>query len=253
VKPAGITKPGWHPSPYSGESTKCRFLLRRRPLFNGMIFFAIEVPAFSQERLVLDVHGSAPRHHDIEHLGMSGHCRLPAFGASERTVQLEPRRARVSSSIVKPEVFEALAVVDAVGLGNEALDLRVIAVGGSRVEEDRAANRRRPASFRSPTPCACASRALQDTGIAERIWPWRTKLAQRNLRGPRSLGPPFISTRPVEGRERNAGEFLRPNGLLRPGRYRIEFALALLDPTRADVALYCDADMVRTIARTCRV
>jgi hypothetical protein len=44
-----------------------------------------------------------------------------------------------------------------------------------------------------------------------------------------------------------------PNGLLRGGRNCIEFAAALLDPTRADVALYCHADMVRAIARTCRV
>jgi hypothetical protein len=42
-----------------------------------------------------------------------------------------------SSSVAEPEVFEALAVKDAVGLGNEAIDLRVIAVGGSRVEKDR--------------------------------------------------------------------------------------------------------------------
>jgi len=42
-------------------------------------------------------------------------------------------------------------------------------------------------------------------------------------------------------------------GLLRGGRNCIEFAAALLDPTRADVALYCHADMVRAIARTCRV
>src|ERR1700739_2082522 len=39
-----------------------------------------------------------------------------------------------------------------------------------------------------------------------------------------------------------------PNGLLRGGRNRIEFAAALLDPTRADVALSCHADMVRAIA-----
>jgi hypothetical protein len=44
-----------------------------------------------------------------------------------------------------------------------------------------------------------------------------------------------------------------PNGLLRRGRYRIEFALSLLDATGADMALYCNADMVRAIARTCTV
>jgi hypothetical protein len=44
-----------------------------------------------------------------------------------------------------------------------------------------------------------------------------------------------------------------PKGLLRGGRNRIEFAAALLNPPRADVALYCHADMVRAIARTCRV
>src|SRR5215471_2937382 len=44
-----------------------------------------------------------------------------------------------------------------------------------------------------------------------------------------------------------------PNGLLCGGRNRIEFAAALLDPTRAHVALYCHADMVRAIARRCRV
>ena len=44
-----------------------------------------------------------------------------------------------------------------------------------------------------------------------------------------------------------------PKGLLRGGRNRIEFAAALLDPPRADVALHCHADMVRAIARTCRV
>jgi len=51
----------------------------------------------------------------------------------------------------------------------------------------------------------------------------------------------------------HTSKFLRPNGLLRSGRHRIEFALALLDPTRAEMALYCDADMVRAIARTSRV
>jgi hypothetical protein len=44
-----------------------------------------------------------------------------------------------------------------------------------------------------------------------------------------------------------------PNGLLRGGRYRIKFALTLLDPTPADMALYRDADMVRAIAGTCSV
>src|SRR5262249_36339616 len=39
--------------------------------------------------------------------------------------------------VVQPEVFKALAVVDAIDLGNEAFDLRVIAVRGSRVEENR--------------------------------------------------------------------------------------------------------------------
>src|SRR4029077_19201726 len=41
--------------------------------------------------------------------------------------------------------------------------------------------------------------------------------------------------------------------LLRCGRCRIEFAVALLDPSRADMALYRHADMVRAIAGTCRV
>ena len=91
------------------------------------------------------------------------------------------------------------------------------------------------------------------TGIAEGRWPWRTKLALRNLWGLRTLGPSFIWTSPVKGFECNTGEFLPPNGLLRRGRYCIEFALSLLDPTRAEMALYCDADMVRAIARTCRV
>jgi hypothetical protein len=91
------------------------------------------------------------------------------------------------------------------------------------------------------------------TGTAEGIWPWRTKPALRNLWGLRTLGPSFILDESCKGLERNTGEFLRPNGLLRCGRYRIEFALPLLHPTRADMALYCDADMVRAIARTCRV
>src|SRR5690242_8047119 len=37
------------------------------------------------------------------------------------------------------------------------------------------------------------------------------------------------------------------------GRCRIEFAVALLDPPRADMALHRDADMVGAIAGTCRV
>ena len=41
--------------------------------------------------------------------------------------------------------------------------------------------------------------------------------------------------------------------LIRRGRCRIELAVALLDPPRADMALHRDADMVWTIARTCRV
>ena len=39
----------------------------------------------------------------------------------------------------------------------------------------------------------------------------------------------------------------------RCGRCRIEFAIALLDPPRADVALHRDADVVWAIAGTCRV
>src|SRR5437870_2886318 len=41
--------------------------------------------------------------------------------------------------------------------------------------------------------------------------------------------------------------------LLRCGRCRIEFAIALLDPPRADVALHRDADVVWAIRGTCRV
>ena len=41
--------------------------------------------------------------------------------------------------------------------------------------------------------------------------------------------------------------------LLGCSRCRIEFAVALLDPSRADMALYRHADMVRAIAETCRV
>ena len=52
---------------------------------------------------------------------------------------------------------------------------------------------------------------------------------------------------------RDTGELSWQNGLLRRSRYRIKFALALLYPTRADVALDCHAYMVRAIARTCRV
>ena len=66
----------------------------------------------------------------------------------------------------------------------------------------------------------------------------------------RNHGMPAV---PHGRRKRNTGEFLRPNGLHRRGRYRIEFAVSLLDPTRADMALYSHADMVRSIARTCRV
>jgi len=35
--------------------------------------------------------------------------------------------------------------------------------------------------------------------------------------------------------------------LFRSGRCRIEFAVALMDPSRADMALYRHADMVRAI------
>ena len=41
--------------------------------------------------------------------------------------------------------------------------------------------------------------------------------------------------------------------LFRCGRCRIQFAITLLDPSRADMALYHHADMVRAIAGTCRV
>src|SRR5436309_1811687 len=41
--------------------------------------------------------------------------------------------------------------------------------------------------------------------------------------------------------------------LLRCGRCRIEFAVALLDPPRADMALHRDADMVWAIVGTRRV
>ena len=41
--------------------------------------------------------------------------------------------------------------------------------------------------------------------------------------------------------------------MLRCGRCRMEFAVALLDPSRADMALYRHADMVRAIGGTCRV
>src|SRR5262245_3251067 len=41
--------------------------------------------------------------------------------------------------------------------------------------------------------------------------------------------------------------------LVRRGRCRIEFAIVLLDPPRADMALYHDANMVWAIAGTCRV
>jgi hypothetical protein len=38
---------------------------------------------------------------------------------------------------------------------------------------------------------------------------------------------------------------VRPLGC---GRYCIQFAVSLLDPSSAEVALHCDADMVRAIA-----
>ena len=41
--------------------------------------------------------------------------------------------------------------------------------------------------------------------------------------------------------------------LLCCGRCRIQFAVTLLDPSRADMALHHHADMVRAIAGTCRV
>ena len=41
--------------------------------------------------------------------------------------------------------------------------------------------------------------------------------------------------------------------LVRRGRCRIELAIALLDPPRANMALHRDADMVWAIAGTCRV
>jgi len=41
--------------------------------------------------------------------------------------------------------------------------------------------------------------------------------------------------------------------LLCCGRCRIQFAVTLLDPSRADMTLYHHADMVRAIAGTCRV
>ena len=41
--------------------------------------------------------------------------------------------------------------------------------------------------------------------------------------------------------------------LVSRGRCRIELAVALLDPPRADMALWRDADMVWAIAGTCRV
>jgi hypothetical protein len=41
--------------------------------------------------------------------------------------------------------------------------------------------------------------------------------------------------------------------LVRRGRCRIEFTVALLDPPRADMALHRDADMVWAIIGTCRV
>ena len=44
---------------------------------------------------------------------------------------------RMPGSVVEPEILEALAVIDAVELGNEALDLGVVAVGDASVEEDR--------------------------------------------------------------------------------------------------------------------
>ena len=40
---------------------------------------------------------------------------------------------------------------------------------------------------------------------------------------------------------------------VRRGRYRIQLAIALLDPSRADMPLHRDADMVWAIAGTCRV
>ena len=41
--------------------------------------------------------------------------------------------------------------------------------------------------------------------------------------------------------------------LVRPGRCRIEFTVALLDPPPADLALHRDADMVWAIVGTSRV
>jgi hypothetical protein len=67
------------------------------------------------------------------------------------------------------------------------------------------------------------------------------------------IGNPTTLRRPAPERLAQLRVFSWPNGLLRRGRYRIEFALALLDPARADMALYRNADMVRTIASTCRV
>src|SRR5215469_7834417 len=60
--------------------------------------------------------------------------RLPPCGVS-RASPLD--LWRLTGLLVEPEVLEALAVVDAVDLGNEVLDLRVVAIGDARVEEDR--------------------------------------------------------------------------------------------------------------------
>ena len=41
--------------------------------------------------------------------------------------------------------------------------------------------------------------------------------------------------------------------LLGCGRYRVQLAVTLLDPSGAEMALHCDADMVRPIVRARQV
>src|SRR5437016_2506345 len=65
-----------------------------------------------------------------------------------------------------------------------------------------------------------------------------------------------VTVRPFRGeraREAQAGgAFVISDSGCR-GRCRKQFAVTLLDPSRADMALYRHADMVRAIVGTCRV
>ena len=100
----------------------------------------------------------------------------------------------------------------------------------------------------------------RESVIAGMDWPRRPgprrpclgQAADACRRGPRCVDVPLALVKYARGRQRVPSSGCRVR-LLGCGRCRIQLAVTLLDPSGAEMALHCDADMVRPIVRARQV